>query len=97
MSNIKGGAIWLLMSNLMGRQLAFECLRVESRFINGQMLLKCLGCRKSYLKMEMIIVFRVPKVETALFFCMVRARLVKTGQLVMTGYDWSPKNGTPVC
>lgn len=35
----------LPMSNLMGRQLGLECLRVETRFINGQKLLECLGCR----------------------------------------------------
>ena len=33
----------LLMSNLMGRQMGCNCLTVEQMFINGQMLLDCLG------------------------------------------------------
>jgi hypothetical protein len=33
----------LLVSNLMGGQTRLECLRVESRFINGQIVRECLG------------------------------------------------------
>jgi hypothetical protein len=42
-SNIKGGAILLPMSNLMGRQMGCNCLTVEEMFINGQMIRECLG------------------------------------------------------
>lgn len=31
------------MSNLMGRQIRLECLKVESRFINGQIIMECIG------------------------------------------------------
>lgn len=41
-SNIKGGAIWLPMSNLMGGQIGRNCLTVEEMFINGQILMRCL-------------------------------------------------------
>ena len=39
----------LLMSNLVGRQIALECLRVESRFINGQISYVCLGAERGAL------------------------------------------------
>ena len=42
MSNIKGGAIWLPMSNLMGGQIGRNCLTVDEMFINGQMFMRCL-------------------------------------------------------
>ena len=45
-SNIKGGAIWLPMSNLMGGQIGRNCLTVERMFTNGHIIVMCLGCQK---------------------------------------------------
>jgi hypothetical protein len=43
----------LLMSNLMGRQIGRNCLPVDEMFINGQMLLDCLGAESRALPLTL--------------------------------------------